>query len=326
MPALQWPVAVGLIFLSSVLLLTVIFRPLVNRTKHSGGLAWAGAACNGIVALIMMLAFLWSIGLLLGLSSAPNVHIIAQRLGYYASSPLVVASQWLMSRFIGIGLHLVGAGDSQIHAGIVLAQMPADGIKKIQSVAASSETKSLLHNEDIQIVLASGNLALLSQHPDFIAFAQQPGMDAILQLMPRSADQSADQALASSVTTVWQRIDNIKHSTKVQQALADPEVQSILQTGDPTKLMIHPKMQPIIAEILANVGSEVTVQRPPEQAGAGKFAQMTNPKELPESQEKAQESFNNAMFRWQSADGKTHFSTWDRVPKEHREGAELINL
>ena len=320
-PFLQWPIAAGGIFLVVALVVNLLFWPLAKRYKQSAATAWLGVAGNSAMATVMLMAALWGAGLVAGAIPSPNIKSVLQQIGYSAEHPLVRISNAVMSRFIGVGLRLVGASDEQVKAGVVLAQTPAAGVMNLQAVSGSNETKALLHSEPLKQAIANGDVEQLIQHPDFVAFSQQPGMESMIALVPRDNGESQAQALATTMVDVFQRVEHIKQSDETRKVLEDPEIQAIMQSGDTARLMTQPKMQPLLAAIMGGSMAQES-EKPTARAPVNELAEQVKTEQPAEPSGPAHE----VMFKWKNANGQTHFSTWDRIPKAYREGAELINL
>ncbi|HEY7773047.1 MAG TPA: CvpA family protein [Marinagarivorans sp.] len=326
-PLLQWPLATGAIFIAVGIVVQLLFWPLSKKFHGSITTAWLGAAGNAFMAGAMLVVALWATGFALAAIPSPRFHEIATKVGYSADQVLVRFSNAVMSRLIGLGLTMVGASKEQVQASVSLAQTPEQGLQRLQAVSGSNETKALLHSQPLKHAVASGNIDQLIQHPDFVAFSRQPGMDAMIGLVPKKAGETSERALATTLVEVWQRVEQIKQSDGARQVLKDPEIQAIMQSGDTARLMTHPKMQPLVAAIME--GGLSTRDAPvPRSNSPTSIASRPNSLADPKPEREASDTgpSHDVMFKWHGDDGQVHFSTWDRIPKAHREGAELINL
>lgn len=315
-PILQWPVAISTVFLGVGLLVYIAGLPLVKRYPPQGRIAVAGAFGNGVVSLAMLATLLWGLNFLVSVSNNPAMSERLRSIGVSEQHKLVQGSSWLVSRVVGLGLGLIGAENSQVAIGVELIAAPSQGMAMLQRVSASAETKQLTGNPELKALMVSGDSAALQNHPDFQAFSQQPEFTQLKALAPGENDEARDAALAETMVMVFQRVDAIKNSPDVQAALADAEVQQLMQQGDSAGLMAHPKMQPIVSAVMGSILAPPG-QAPEPEVGKESITLLSS---------EAEPSSNNVMFKWLDKEGQVHFSTWDRVPKAHREGAELINL
>ena len=316
----QWPLAAGVIFMGAALLCQLLARPFVQRFKQAVVVRVMGAGLNAALGGVMFMAALWALGLFVGTSNRPALQQTLVQLGYANDHPWVIASNQLMAFGVSVGLRLIGASTEQINASNTLMQTPTQSIVALQNIAGSAATQTFLHSPSLQNAMAAGDINAIARHPDFAAFTAQPAMSAVMALVPRKPNEPAPLALAGTLLAVWQKVDHIKQSPQVQAALADPEIQALMQQGDNARLMTHPKMQPILGAVMAALGEPAMAPSLPVMAPANVPAAPIT------SHDQAVTAANEAMFKWFDAAGQVHFSTWDRIPKGQREGAELINL
>ena len=318
-PILTWPIAAACLFTTIALLIKLLARPLESRysPKRQTSTAFWGAGLNFFATAVIMVSMVWALSVLAGVGNP----VIAKRLalaGFTPDHALVKGSGWLVSRFIGVGLAAVGVDKPQVALGMRLAAAPAEGADALKKVSGSEQTRALMHSHELSNVMLQGDISALQQHPSFIAFAEQPGIDQLKAMAPGENYEAQNAALASAMTTVYQRVDSIKHTPEVQAAFADPEVQKLLDEGNSAALMVHPKVQPILAIVMGSLSNSAIsgLQSKPG-------LQL---KRVPTQTAAEDTSIKPILYKWRDEKGQPHFTTWDRIPNNRREGAELINL
>lgn len=311
----QWPVAAMGLFLGIGLLLQLLARPWVKRYRGNRAMAICGAGINAFMALMMLLAALWSLSLMASMNQHPHINARLNQAGFSSQHVLVQISHKFMASAVGLGLTVIGAPPAQITAAKALVKAPAQGVQQLQRVAGSAQTRTVLHSDSVKMAVRSGDASVLINNPDFIAFARQPGIETILALAPRASSQTQEQAVASTLMTIWQKIDTVKQSPDLQKAMADPEIQAIMQRGDNAALMAHPKMQPVIGVVMGALAAPMEPN-----------ALSDMPESLPQYAEPATNAEHDVMYKWLSEDGVVNFSTWDAIPASRREDAELMGL
>lgn len=328
-PAWQWPVATASLFLGVGLGVQLLARPLVKRYHGNRTLALVGAGANTLMALAMLLVALWAVGLLASMPQQSKINSLLNNAGVSAQHILVRMSSRFMAQAVGLGLSVIGAAPDQVMAAQALVAAPAQGMAQLQRVTSSAQTKALLQGEGLKQAVQSGDVKALMSDPAFVAFTRQPGIDSMMTLVPRNDEQTQEQAMASTMMTVWQKVDTIKQTAEVQEAMADPDIQAIMQRGDNAALMAHPKMQPILGAVM----SALATPSAPLAAHKAEPLNSTAPQTVVSPAIDAQEPLLpspgaafDVMYKWIDDKGAAHFSTWDKIPAAHREGAELINL
>ncbi|WP_053981974.1 CvpA family protein [Marinagarivorans algicola] len=326
-PAWQWPVATAGLFLGVGLGLQVLARPLVKRYRGNRTLALVGAGVNTLMALAMLLVALWAVGLLVSMQQQSSINTLLNKAGFSPQHTLARMSSGFMAQAVGLGLTVIGAESEQVIAAKALVKAPAQGMAQLQSVTGSAQTKALLQGEGLKQAAQSGDVNTLMNDPDFVAFTRQPGIASMMTLVPRSQEQSQEQAMASTMMAVWQKVDAIKQTPQVQEAMADPEIQAIMQSGDNAALMTHPKMQPILGAVMGALAtpSNAKTANTHDQPARGN---TQNQSDQPSSATVVSplNTTSDVMYKWFDGKGATHFSTWDKIPASYREGAELIHL
>ncbi|MDZ7925485.1 MAG: hypothetical protein U5M23_15875 [Marinagarivorans sp.] len=337
-PVWQWPLATLIIFIAAAVVCKLLAWPFARWYQEATSVRLLGAALNGGISMMMLLAAIWSLGLLAGTTQSPRLTSALARVGYSAVHPLVVASHGLVAHGVYWGLKMVGADDKQAFTAAKLSHAPAQSVAQLQQVAQSPSTRELINSASFNDLLASGNSRALRQNAEFQAFAQQPGMQDVMALLPKLAGQAPEAALADTLLTVWQKVAEVKHSPEVQAALADPEVQALMKKGDNMALIRHPKMQPMLNAIMStmskNTGARFTDNQTDSQTDYSTEAMNAVQNVLPFEGAIGVNNIgvNNSgdkqdvMYKWFDDKGKTHYSTWDKIPKNNREGAELMNL
>ncbi len=318
-PVLTWPIAAAAIFIVIALLVKLLSRPLEHRysPKRRTSAALWGAGLNVFASAVMIVSLVWALNVLAGVGQP----VVAKRLalgGFTPDHMLVKGSSWLVSRFIGVGLTAVGVDKPQVALGMRFAAAPAEGAEALKKVSGSEQTRALMHSPELSNIMLQGDTATLQQHPSFVAFVEQPGINQLKAMAPGESHEEHNAALASAMTTVYQRVDSIKHTPEVQAAFADPEVQQLLDEGNSAALMIHPKVQPILTVVMSSLNESIVKDgtftgAPPSVAAPAHVSTENNAENL-------------ILYKWRDEKGQPHFTTWDRIPKNHREGAELINL
>ena len=324
-PVWQWPLAMLIIFVVAAVVCKLLAWPLARRFEEAAWVRLLGAGLNGGISVVMLLAAIWSLSVLAGTTANPMLTGALARIGYSAEHPLVVASHGLVARGVYWGVTIAGADDEQAFTAAKLSLRPDQSIAQLQQVAQSPVTHQLMASPHFSDLVASGNVRALQQNSDFQAFARQPGMAELIALLPKKPGQSPDVALADALLNVWQKVAEVKYSPEVQAALADPEIQALMQKGDNVALMRHPKMQPMLNAIMSTMGKQSSLDATDYSTNAINAIKNVLPFEG-EIGINTSGDTQDVMYKWFDDQGKTHYSTWDKIPKAHRDGAELMNL
>lgn len=313
---LGWPLAAMVLFTGATVAFTLLLRPLAKHGEGLAAVSLGGAGLNVVIAAFILMGAIWGLSFLLGAKVSPQVNQVASKLGYYQSRWLVDTSHRTVAYFVALGLRMVGAPPSGSELVTRISRSPAEGVQQLQQVGQSPATQNLFHSQDLQTALRTGDVNRVAAHPDFVAFAEQPGLDVLLG---HNGEVNKNE-MAGQLLSVWQRLDAVKSSPEVQAALADPEVRALIESGDTARLVTSPKLQPVLQAVMGQF-SQAQAAAIDTRAGIETIA----PRAGESGMQSTAGDASGELFMWRDETGQVNYATWDKIPKAHRDNAKAIN-
>ena len=314
---LGWPLAAMVIFTGATIAFTLLLKPLAKRGEGQLAVSMTGAGLNAVIAALMLMGAIWGLSFLLGAKPSPMVNHVAITLGYYQSRALVDTSHRVVAYFFALGLRMVGAPPSGSELVTRISRSPAEGVQQLQKVGQSPETQNLFHSQDLQSALRSGDANAVAAHPDFVAFAEQPGLET---LVGQNGEVNKNE-MAGQLLNVWQRLESVRESPEVKAAIEDPEVQALIHNGDTARLMANPKLQPVLQAVMEQFSKTPTASATAPDASFETIA----PRESESPPSDISQSGAGDLYQWFDDSGQVNYATWDKVPKKFRASAKAIN-
>lgn len=317
---LGWPLAAMLIFTGATIIFTFALRPLAKRGDGQKVVSISGAGLNAVIASLMLMGAVWGLSFLIGAKPSPMVNHVANTLGYHQSRILVDTSHRVIAYFVALGLRMIGAPPSGSELVTRISRSPAEGVQQLQQVGQSSETQNLFHSQDLQSALRSGDANAVAAHPDFVAFAEQPGLDALI-----GHDGEVNKSeMAGQLLSVWQRLESVREAPAVKAAIEDPEVQALIQSGDTARLMANPKLQPVLQAVMEQFTQTPVVSNTNNALPDPSFETLEPREDTLETEPEAGRGEWD-LYQWFDENGQVNYATWDKIPKKYRASAQAIN-
>lgn len=314
---LGWPLAAMVIFTGATIAFTLLLKPLAKRGEGQIAVSVIGAGLNAVIAGLMLMGAIWGLSFLLGAKPGPMVNHVANTLSYHQSRVLVDTSHRVIAYFVALGLRMVGAPPSGSELVTRISRSPAEGVQQLQKVGQSPETQNLFHSQDLQSVLRSGDANAIASHPDFVAFAEQPGLET---LIGKNGEVNKNE-MAGQLLSVWQRLESVRESPEVKSAIEDPEVQALIHNGDTARLMANPKLQPVLQAVMEQFSKSPVASNNAPDASFETLA----PRESDSQPSEDSQSGAGDLYQWFDENGQVNYATWDKIPKHHRPSAKAIN-
>jgi hypothetical protein len=204
-----------------------------------------------------------------------------------------------------MSLGSVDADVARLSAAII--ETPAEFSLHAQRLVRSGDLQALLADPQNQAVLDSGDVKALQllpgfqqlvNNPDFLALAKSAGM----QTDGGEIKQSLETMLATRMTEIWGRVQQLKHDARVQEILGDAEFQRKLQSGNPLDLLTNLRLLELANIIFADpAAADTTVGKEPNGALAD-----SNPPEISTAEAR--------LNSWTDENGGIHYSNIKAKP------------
>lgn len=271
--------------------------------------ALAGALLGGALGVLIGFIAIWGYNLVQGtLNNEPVVTEVLNdgTVGKQSEAPSVV--EQVSARFMGgvasLGAQAMGASDLQAELSSALAENPTVVVQGIQSISQSGQLKNLVNDPEATQAMQARDAKALSETPAFQAFMQQPAMQSLLDVAYPSVEDRADsnQYVAEKFSKLWRRMEVLKGDATVRDIMADPEVQEVIQSQNPMRIIANPKIKMLAARLLEGVDELDSV---------------------PSTEEISQKE--SRVYRWRDDKGQWHFTDYEQVPLDKRESARLIS-
>ena len=175
-------------------------------------------------------------------------------------------------------------------ASVALAKDPQKVSNQLRQLSQSPELKSLFNNKDNANALRSEDAGAIVKLPAFQQLVNNPDFRDLMQSVGLNPDDGAafEQEVAQQLGRIWNRVQSIKDSDKVQAILQDPGFKERLEGRNPIQLLTDSRFMELVQLVLSPT------------AAADKLGQSA-PNDKP-----------TRIYQWTDANGETHFS--DRPP------------
>lgn len=265
--------------------------------------ATGGALMGLAVGVVVGLALVWSLGLVRDMQATPVSRPQASAVESLARS--------IAGKAVSTAMQATEMQPEVASISAALIRSPVEIAGQLKRLTQSQELANLLNRPDNQEILNRGDRQALMQAPDFQKLADNPDMQALVRASGLVADgddgaEAIMPLLADQVTSIWQRTQRMKHDSRVQAILQDPEFQRQVQSGNPLALLTNPQFV-ALAEVL------FSEQEPIDAVAAGIESHVQSVSE-PEAVTPRPTA---KIYRWVDENGRTHFSDVD--PKQSQQ-------
>ena len=263
--------------------------------------ALGGMFVGLLVGFIVAIISVWSFTFIRDFLDEPEPGALAQ--------PDTNKIENLASRVVGkaattaMSLSSVDPEVSRLSAAII--KQPGRILQHAQRLMNSNELQSLLADPQTQAILSSGDVYALQQLPafqqlhqnaDFLALAESTGM----LTEPTAGNVSSETLLATRMTEIWSRVDQVKNDSRVQDILNDPEFRQKVMAGNPVDLLTNPRLLELANIIFSNPATSDATENATE---VGSSAETPTDENKQKPSEKA-----TKIYSWTDENGQIHIS------------------
>lgn len=257
--------------------------------------AMFGASLGALLAVFLI----WALSLL-----SVQVPQLQVKPDHLIDLRLEKISQSIIAKLSGHLLNVVGTKDQDKTMMQAIIRNPVENAKRLRSIGESESFKSLINDRQTLDLMRKGDNKALLKNEKFQAVLQEPALQALADESGLTSE-GGDEALASTVSSAFSRMEQLRQNPKVMGLLQDPELQRQIQNKDYFALFANPKFEQILEAFqnqppVDNQGS-TTGNEGSDSAEEGEGPKSSN--YPPPSSE---------IYHWVDKDGKHHYS--DKKP------------
>jgi uncharacterized membrane protein required for colicin V production len=314
------------LFVGAGIAVSVVFRlinKLIAEKETSSPLSCVGGAAIGLVmGLVVAIVVVWSFAFVRDMDAQDN----APGLRNTDSNTI----EKLAGRVMGTALESVmSRADAQpevINLSSAMIQSPAEIAKRVQRLSASADLQTLLQDPQNQAVLDSGDIIALQELPAFQQLVNNPDMLALIKsagMVDQSAtgnnssSKNAEVVLATQMSDIWLRMEQVKNDQRVQEILNDPEFQQKIESGNPVTLLTNTRLLELAGIVFSDTGKQ-DQSEPDQSALEGLQSGVTESlrKEVPKQElsKQASPEKETVIHQWVDENGRIHFSDEKHKP------------
>ena len=292
--------ALGLFFGASIAVSIVFW--LIGELMPASETPSIASSCGGLtiglmVGVIVAITAIWSFTFVRDFQSNSAIDELEQT----DRSKIETLANRAIGKAVTTAMSLgsVDADVARLSAAII--ETPAEFSLHAQRLVRSGDLQALLADPQNQAVLDSGDIKALRQlpafqqlvsNPDFLALAKSAGMLTDVG----EIKQSLETMLATRMTEIWGRVQQLKHDARVQEILADAEFQRKLQSGNPLDLLTTPRLLELANIIFADpAAADTTVDKDANGARADSNLLETS-------------ATTTRLYSWTDENGRIHYS------------------
>ena len=292
--------ALGLFFAAGIavsIVFWIIAQLMPAQETPSTASSFGGLAIGSMVGVIVAIIAVWSFTFVRDFRASPELDGTAQT---DKSKIETIASQ-VAGKAVTTAMSLGSVNPEVAKLSAAIIEAPAEISQHAQQLMSSDDLQALLADPQTQAVMGSGDVNALQKlpafqrlvkNPDFLALAKSAGMltdDA-------GNNASSDAILATQMTEIWARVQQVKNDERVQEILSDPEFQQKVQSGNPVDLLTNPRLLELANIIFSNHAT-------PDTTVGGDPGDAQTEVNLPKTPKK-----ETRIYSWTDENGKLHIS------------------
>ena len=292
--------AVGL-FIAAGIAVSIVFCIIAQLMRAqetpSTASSFGGLAIGSMVGVIIAIIAVWSFTFVRDFRSSPALDELAQT----DKSKIETLANRVAGKAVTTAMSLGSVNPEVAQLSAAIIEAPAEISRHAQQLMSSDDLQALLADPQTRAVMESGDVNALQKlpafqrlvkNPDFLALAKSAGMltdDA-------GNNASSDAILATQLTEIWGRVQQVKNDERVQEILGDPEFQQKLQSGNPVDLLTNPRLLELANIIFSNHAT-------PDTTAGGDPDDAQTEGDLPKTPKK-----ETRIYSWTDENGKLHIS------------------
>ncbi len=259
-----------------------------------------GALLGGSLGAVLSVFLVWALSLLS--VQVPQLQVKPEQ---YLDYRLEKISQSIVGNLSGHLLTVVGSEDQDKAMMQAIIRNPVENAKRLRSIGESDSFKSLLTDRKTMDLVRSGDSKALLKNDKFQAVLQEPALQA---LADESGLQGADgdEALASTVSSAFTRMEQLRQNPKVMALVQDPELQRQIQNKDYFALFANPKFEQILEAFQSPDENKKSLSEQGAQA-ENQTSDIGGNQQAP-----SYPAPSTKIYHWVDEDGKHHYS--DKEP------------
>lgn len=130
--------------------------------------------------------------------------------------------------------------------GSALMREPGKVVEHVKNLQNDNQVRDLFNDPANQTVFQSGDADAIRALPAFQTFANNPEMEALLDVAGVENNAETQALLASQTGRIWQRAQALQHDAEMQQLLSDPELRRALNDGNPMVVLNNAKFMRVV--------------------------------------------------------------------------------
>lgn len=261
-----WAASATLIFVLAGLLIRLVIvliarsKPITHRPTNAIG----GALLSGAHGALIGLLIIWSLSFLLETYQPPEDATDTLQAEQLQQSPpaVVTLSRRLMADIVGWNARKSGASQQTAQIATAYARQPKQVLDAVQSSLSSEEFKRAINSENVKKIVRENNVDELRSSPEFAELMQQPGMQALRELIAADDAQLSEEAAAQQMLELWRGVDELRSNPELSALLQDREVREFFDEGGEVTPSLLAKGQDLLRALAS--GGNTAAKEPPE--------------------------------------------------------------
>lgn len=247
-----------LLFISAAfavnVLIKLIERIWPSKDEPSVLSAYSGATAGAIVGIFIAIALVWTFSF--------TRDMRAGALPKKGNSPIETLSRRVASNAVKTALSLGKAEPEIARLSAALIESPAEITQQAKRLSRSEDLSQLMNDPNILAALNAGNVNAVQKSSVF----QQLAKNSDLQALAKSAGllhasdgdvRTVEAALASRITEIWGRTQQVKNDKRVQEIFNNPDFLRNMQSGNPIDLFTDSSLLELADIILSDNNKSV---------------------------------------------------------------------
>ena len=236
----------GLFFAAGIgvsIIFWIIAQLMPTQETPTTASAFGGLAIGSIVGVVVAIIAVWSFTFVRDFRGRPEVDELAQT----DESKIETLANKVAGKAVYTAMSLGSVNPEVARLSAAMIEAPAEISQHAQQLMSSEDLQALLADPQSQAVMDSGDANALRQLPAFQQLAKNPDFLALARSAGMLTDDaensvSSEAILATRMTEIWGRVQQVKNDRRVQEILRDPEFQQKAKSGNPVDMLTNPRL------------------------------------------------------------------------------------
>ena len=293
------------LFIGTYLLVIVLFgfatRAFLPRDEVTAVSSMGGAGVGVLTGMLVAIIIVWAFAFI------RDVMPSSETFEFVSREPAAIEklANEVASGAVGTALEIGSAEPELKTLSTALFKAPGEVVQQAQKLSNNPNLQQLLTDPRNRMVLESGDPQAVSQLNDFRRFARDPDVQRFMQSVglneyAAETNQDLEQALASQLTSVWERTQRVKNDPRLHAILRDAEFQRQVQSGNPIDLLNNEKLLDLARIVFADESEAAAAMPPTGTTGRNTVSSGTTQKQPANKKKK--------IYTWTDENGKLHIS------------------